>query len=341
MVAAVDSQSVARQAGLRFVSDRDPGIARHRRGRGFTYRDPDGRTLRGPDRRRVEALALPPAWEGVWISVDDAGHLQATGRDARRRKQYRYHDRWGRTVRRLKFARMADFGAALPRVRRRVREALKEEAVTPETAVAAVVRLLDRGHLRVGNAEYTRRNGTFGATTLRPRHVRVRDGRVELDYRGKHGVRRHVELCDRLLAPVLKKLAGRGRRLFSFEDEAGVRHRVTADRVNDWLREAAGGPFTAKDFRTWHGSADVLEELLTADPGRPRKTDVTAAIKSAAASLGNTPATCRNHYVHPRVCEAFLSGDLARHADAAPVGELRSAEASLLSLLGEPTPRPA
>ena len=284
---------IAAIAGLRVVRDDGPGICRRKRGRGFSYEDPDGRILRGADRRRCESLAIPPAWQGVWISPDDRGHLQATGRDARRRQQYRYHSDWSRTVSTVKFDRLKSFGDTLPRIRRRVRAALKPDGLTLDSVIAACVRLLDRGQLRIGNAGYTRRNGTFGATTLRPRHVCVDGAHVELDFRGKHGVQRSVDFDDRLLSPVLTRLAGSGRRLFAFEDSDGVRHRVTSANVNDWLRKGTDEYFTAKDFRTWHGSVDVLDCLLSDDAERPTKRRLSEAIRHAASELGNRPATCR------------------------------------------------
>ena len=331
---ATANEQLAQQIGLHLVRDDRPGIARRKRGRGFSYYDPEGSLLKGPDRRRCESLAVPPAWRRVWISVDDRGHLQATGRDGKARKQYRYHADWRAAMSAVKFSRMSEFGAALPRLRRRVRASLHDDTLTQQTVLAALVRLLDRGHLRVGNAQYTRRNGTFGATTLRPRHVDVDGAEIELAFRGKHGVARRLEITDRLLAPVVEKLARRGNRLFDFRDGEGKPRRVTAAAVNDWLRESTGGEFTAKDFRTWHGSADMVERLADTDLARPTKRTYNDAVRGAAAELGNTPATCRKHYVHPKVAAAYLGGTLGQAlAEAEPAAELRQAECGLLAVL--------
>ena len=336
-IADDDLPTFAERIGLKLIGDDCPGIRRKKRGRGFSYYFPDGHLLRGADRRRVESLAVPPAWQRVWIAVDDRGHLQATGRDARLRKQYRYHPEWRQAMSAAKFERMADFGRSLPRLRRKVRSTLKLEEISSDVAVAAVVRMLDRGHLRIGNEGYTRENGTFGATTLRPRHVDVDGPHVEISFRGKHGVDREVELHDELLAPVLRQLARSGRRLFSFEDGDGVRRRVTSADVNAWIREHSGGDFSAKDFRTWHGSVDVLARLCDEDGPKPTKRRLSAAIRHAAGELGNTPATCRMHYVHPLVPRAYLGGTLCESMEAAePIRELRAAECGLVRLLETP-----
>jgi DNA topoisomerase-1 len=295
------------------VSDRAPGITRRRRGRGFQYVAPDGKTITGrAERRRIESLAIPPAWTDVWICPSPNGHIQATGRDARGRKQYRYHPRWREVRDETKYHRMAAFGRALPRIRRRVDRDMRRRSLSRDRVVATVVRLLDSTTIRVGNDEYARENRSFGLTTLRDRHVDVRGDRITFRFRGKGGRVHDVELEDPRVARVIRRCEELpGQDLFQYVDEDGRPVDVTSDDVNDYLREAAGDEFTAKDFRTWTGTvlaAWTLEELGGGD-GAPKR-QLVSAIEKVAEELGNTPAVCRSCYVHPDVIDAHLDGSL-------------------------------
>ena len=332
MVAAPQAgEAVARAEGLRYVHDGEPGIARRRCGRGFAYYLPTGEPVRAADTlRRIRALAIPPAYREVWICCDPAGHLQATGRDARGRKQYRYHARW-RTVRDAdKFGRLASFGAALPRLRRRVARDLRRPGLPRERVLATVVRLLETTLLRVGNEEYARANDSYGLTTLRNRHVAVTRDAIRLEFRGKHGVRQRARVSDARLASVVRRCRELpGQVLFQYVDAAGECRSVGSGDVNAYLREATGSDFTAKDFRTWFGSLAALDRLRGRCPASPAQARriVAEVVREVAQLLGNTPAICRKCYVHPAIVEAFLEGRLAQWP-----GRLRG-ERGLLALV--------
>ena len=309
------ARHAARASGLRYVTDARPGISRVRAGRGFTYRDADGRTVRDRDEReRIRRLAIPPAWTDVWISPWPNGHLQATGRDARGRKQYRYHPDWSHRRGADKFDRMLDFAKALPRLRRRVDRDLARRGLPRDKVLAAVVRLLELTLIRVGNDEYARLNRSFGLTTMRDRHADVRGSRVTFRFRAKAGAMQESGLRDRRLARIVRQCQELpGQELFQYVDEDGGVHDVASDDVNDYLREATGGEFTAKDVRTWAGSVlafRALRSLEPADHEPAARRNVVEAIRSAAEGLGNTPAVARGSYVHPAVMEAYLEGDV-------------------------------
>lgn len=296
---------------LRYVSDAEPGYTRRRCGRGFAYFDSRGRPLR--DARalaRIRALAIPPAYTDVWICRSADGHLQATARDARGRKQYRYHAAWRATRDDTKFARTLEFAAALPALRRRIARDLRERGVSREKVLATVLRLLDRTRVRVGNEEYARTNGSFGLSTLRSRHVRVRGDEVRLVFRGKSGRRHQVALSDARVAAVVRRCRDLpGQHLFQYLDEGRV-HRITSTDVNAYLREVTRGDFTAKDFRTWSATVVVARHLLAATMIRPAV--LRGAIEAAAAALGNTPAICQRSYVHPALLEAATGAPAQR-----------------------------
>jgi len=262
---------------------------------------------------RIKALAVPPAWTDVWICPLENGHLQATGRDARRRKQYRYHARWRRTRDETKYEHMLEFGRALPAIRRRIAADLGLPDLPREKVLAAVVRLMEDTLARVGNPEYAAQNNTFGLTTLRNRHVRITRGRIELDFRAKHGIR-HVSLVsDRKLARVVKNCRDLpGSELFQYIDEAGERHCIDSADINDYLREISGRDITAKDFRTWAATNLALLALADKEQERPTKKAQVEAVKEVAKRLGNTPAICRKCYIHPAVLEGYLDGSLRR-----------------------------
>ncbi|MGH8217129.1 MAG: DNA topoisomerase IB [Steroidobacteraceae bacterium] len=315
-------------SGLRFTSDEEPGIRRVRRGGGFAYLTPGGRTIADPATlARIRRLAVPPAYRDVWICTDPRGHLQATGRDARGRKQYRYHPRWREHRDAAKFDRMLEFAQALPRIRRCVAHDLGRRGLPRERVLATVVRLLESTLVRVGNEEYARANGSYGLTTLRNRHVTVRGAKLRLEFRAKSGIHREVQVHDPELAAIVRRCADiPGQELFQWVDEAGERHPIDSTSVNEYLREASGGPFTAKDYRTWFGTLEMLERLRGRAPesARALKREVRAALGEVSARLGNTPTICRKCYVHPEVLVAYGDGRLARLNGAAPAAALRA-----------------
>ena len=313
-VPAPENVYAARAARLRYVSDRQPGITRAPRAGGFVYRDPEGKVIRDAEElARIQALAVPPAWTDVWICPLENGHLQATGRDARRRKQYRYHPRWRLVRDETKYEHMLEFGQSLPAIRRRVEADLGLPGLPREKVLAAVVRLMEDTLARVGNPEYASQNNTFGLTTLRNRHVRISRGRIELDFRAKHGIRHVSRVTDRKLARVVKNCRDLpGSELFQYLDEAGERHCIDSADVNDYLREISGRDITAKDFRTWAATHLAVLALADQDQERPTRKRQVEAIRQVARRLGNTPAVCRKCYIHPAVLEGYLDGSLRK-----------------------------
>lgn len=313
-VPAPENVHAAKAAGLRYVTDRQSGITRKRVGTGFVYRDADGKVIKSAAQlARIKALAVPPAWTDVWVCPLENGHLQATGRDARRRKQYRYHPRWRRTRDETKYEHMLEFGRALPAIRRRIEADLNLPDLPRDKVLAAVVRLMEDTLARVGNPEYASQNNTFGLTTLRNRHVRITRGRVELDFRAKHGIRHSSVVSDRKLARVVKNCRDLpGSELFQYIDEAGERHCIDSADVNDYLREISGRDITAKDFRTWAATNLAVLALADQEQEPPTKKAQVAAIKQVAKRLGNTPAICRKCYIHPAVLEGYLDGSLRK-----------------------------
>ncbi|MFN2543941.1 MAG: DNA topoisomerase IB [Actinomycetota bacterium] len=308
-----DPQEAARAAGLRHVGDRGPGIGRKRAGKGFTYSDPDGRKLADMETlRRIRSLAVPPAWTDVWICPDPRGHIQATGRDARGRKQYRYHPRWREVRDETKYGRMVAFGDALPTIRQRVSADLSKQGLPKEKVVATVVRLLEDTLIRVGNEEYAKENRSYGLTTMRDQHVKVRGAKVRFEFVAKGGQRRMIDLQDARLARIVRKCRDLpGQDLFQYVDGDGEVRSVGSEDVNDYLREISGQEFTAKDFRTWTGTVLAALALCELEPfgsQRQAKKNVLRAIEQVAETLGNTPAVCRKCYVHPQVIGAYLDG---------------------------------
>ncbi|MEO0457363.1 MAG: DNA topoisomerase IB [Cyanobacteria bacterium P01_A01_bin.114] len=303
----------ARLAGLRYVSDQQPGIQRQRWGRGFSYLDPDGTRIQDPQRRaRFEALVIPPSWEDVWICPEPNGHLQATGRDQRGRKQYRYHPDWVKLRNQIKFDRLIPFAQALPTLREITQQQIQTATLDRETVIAAVVQLLDRTLIRVGNLQYSQTNGSYGLTTLRDRHVDIEAGCIKLQFRGKSGVDHEIDLQNPRLAKIVKQCKEiPGYTLFQYFDEAGHRQTVDSGDINEYLQTQMGDAFTAKDFRTWGGTVTAcraLYEIGQTIAKHPDQACVTQAIKAAAQLLGNRPATCRKYYVHPHVVEAYQAG---------------------------------
>jgi len=310
-----DPVKSAQAVGLRYVSDDRPGLRRQRRGGGFVYRNASGKMIR--ERRtlgRIKSLAIPPAWTEVWICADPNGHLQATGRDDRQRKQFRYHPRWREVRDETKYARMIAFARVLPRLRRRVTKDLALRGLPRNKVLATIVRLLEVSLIRVGNDEYARQNDSFGLTTMRDKHVDVAGGRLQFHFRGKAGKWHDVDIRDRRLAKIVKSCQDLpGQELFQFVDDDGERRDVRSEDVNQYLRDITGEDFTAKDFRTWSGTvlaAMTLRGLKEFKTKAEAKKNVTAAIEAVAAKLGNTPAVCRKCYVHPHVLDSYLEGTL-------------------------------
>ena len=303
-------------ARLVYVSDTEAGITRHRRGKWFSYRDPVGQAIRVADvLQRIRALAIPPAYIDVWICVKPNGHLQATGIDQRGRKQYRYHPRWRAVRDESKFERMAEFAAALPKIRRRVKADLSAPGLTKTKVLAAVVFLLETTLIRVGNDRYAEANKSFGLTTLRKRHADVAGSEIRFAFRAKSGKEVEVDLKDRRLAKIVRSCQDLpGQRLFQYTDENGVHQTIDSNDVNGYLQEIAGQDFTAKDFRTW-AATRLAVQALAAQPAAESETEakriVADCVKAVAGVLGNTPAVCRKSYIHPGVITAYAEGKLA------------------------------
>lgn len=340
-----DPVQSARVAGLRYITDERPGIRRKRVGKGFVYFGIDGKRIRDREEiRRIASLAIPPAWTNVWISPDPNGHLQATGRDARGRKQYRYHPRWRSVRDETKYERIMAFGAALPRIRRTVSKHMALHGLPRQRVLATVVRLLETTLIRVGNEEYARVNRSFGLTTMRDGHVAVRSTSLRFSFRGKSGIRHTIDLGDPRLAKIVKRCRDLpGHELFQYLDDDDEPHTIDSSDVNEYLREVAGDDFTAKDFRTWAGTvlaAVALREFESFDSKTQAKKNVLRAIETVAERLGNTPSVCRKCYVHPEIIDSYMDGTMletlkqvAEQEIAETLSELQPEEAAVLTLL--------
>jgi DNA topoisomerase-1 len=314
-----DPVESAKAAGLRYVYDSDPGIRRLRRGKAFRYVGADGRPVRDAEvLGRIKSLVIPPAWEDVWICANAKGHLQATGRDVRGRKQSRYHPHWREVRDEAKYEHMIQFGAALPGIRKKVDHDLLLAGMPREKVLATIVRLMETTFIRVGNPEYARDNQSYGLTTMRRRHVRIEGSTVRFEFKGKSGVQHAIDVNDRRLAKIVK--ASRdlpGYELFQYVDGDGAARTVDSGDVNEYLHEITGEHFTAKDFRTWAGTVMACVMLRTFEAfgsDTQAKKNVVEAIKSVAGKLGNTPSVCRKCYVHPAVLESYLSGAMVESA---------------------------
>ena len=339
---ANNSLEAAEEAGLQYVSDDRPGYTRRANDGDFEYLDTQGKQIRDERRLlRIKRLAIPPAWTDVWICPSANGHIQAIGRDARRRKQYCYHERWREVRDENKFDRLAQFAKALPNIRRRVAQDLNLPGLPRRKVLATIVRLLERTFIRIGNEEYARENKSFGLTTLKNRHVTVKGAQVRLRFRGKSGRHHEVDVADRRVAKVIAKCQDLpGQDLFQYLDEEGEVQNVTSQDVNEYLREITGEDFTAKDFRTWGGT--VLAAIALSTQGnfetkKQAKSNIKTAICAVAELLGNTPAVCRKCYIHPVIIEAYLNrtriAGLNGAAKALKQPDLRTAERSVLKFL--------
>jgi DNA topoisomerase I len=336
----------AKAAGLRYVTDTRPGIGRKRCGKGFRYIDTDGKTVRDKETlARIKALVIPPAWTRVWICPHSTGHLQVTGRDARGRKQSRYHPRWREVRDETKYERMILFGTALPQIRERVEQDLALRGLPRPKVLATIVRLMETTLIRVGNEEYARQNKSYGLTTMRNKHVEVDGSTITFKFQGKSGVKHTVDITDRRIARIVQRCEDiPGYELFQYVEKDGTPHSVDSADVNEYLREIARQEFTAKDFRTWAGSVlacVALREFEMFASETEAKRNLVQAIKQVAARLGNTPSVCRKCYVHPAVLESYLRGTMLRAVKpkAQQDGEideleiLRKEETALLQLL--------
>jgi DNA topoisomerase-1 len=324
-----EAVAAARQAGLRHADDSGPGIRRERRGQDFVYLDPEGRRITDTETLlRIRHLAVPPAWTDVWICPDDRGHIQATGRDARRRKVYRYHERWREVRDATKYEHTIAFARALPRIRRRVARDMGRPGLPREKVVACAVRLLETTLIRVGNDEYARQNQHYGLTTLREEHAQITGSTVRFVFRGKSGVDHTVAVSDRRLARVLRSCQELpGQRLLEYTDSDGGVHAIHSQDVNDYLRETGGGEYTAKDFRTWAGTvlaAEALRAFERFDSQAQAKRNLLSAIDAVAKRLGNTRSVCRKCYIHPAVVDSYMDGSLARLLEARAGAEIRT-----------------
>nr|WP_095194726.1 DNA topoisomerase IB [Pseudomonas sp. Irchel 3A7] len=330
---------------LHYVDDTQPGITRRKLRGKFCYVDPAGQRITDPDEiQRINSLAVPPAYTDVWICADPRGHLQATGRDARGRKQYRYHPRWREVRDTDKYSRLRDFGLALPKLRKQLEALLAAPGFSRDKVMATVITLLDATLIRVGNTQYARDNRSYGLTTLRSRHVEINGSAILFQFRGKSGVEHQITVKDRRLARIIKRCQDiPGQNLFQYLDENGERHTITSNDVNSYLQTLTGADFTAKDYRTWAGSALALAVLRTLQwqPESEAKRHVVEMVKNVARQLGNTPAVCRKCYIHPAVLESFLLGALAELPRPRTRKGLRAEEVGLAMLLeklaSEPT----
>ena len=316
------------------MTDGVPGIRRRRAGTGWAFYTPAGeRIVSKAERRRIRALAIPPAWTEVWICPDPAGHIQATARDARGRKQYRYHPAYRAARDQSKFRRVLEFSEVLPEIREQIERDLRAPDLTRRQILATVVRLLDKTLIRVGNDEYARENRSYGLTTLRGRHVEIRGTKLRFSFRGKSGINHTVAISDRRLARIVQRCQDLpGQELFKYLDAEDRRQTISSDDVNAYLREITGRDITAKDFRTWAGTMLAARELRTIGPApsqRQAKLNILRAVDTVAERLGNTRAVCRKYYIHPALQEAYLEGLTARLSDGARRVRRRSASPAL------------
>ena len=335
----------ARMAKLRYFTDQMPGLTRKRAGKGFAYYTSENQLIRDKEiLRRIKALAIPPAWTDVWICPQANGHLQATGRDSKGRKQYRYHARWRSVRDETKYDRVVEFGKKLPAIRKQIQRDLALPGLPREKVLATVVRLLETTLIRVGNEEYARNNNSFGLTTMRDNHVKVNGAKIHFRFRGKSGIRHNIDLADKQLAKIVKRCRDLpGQELFQYLDETGEAQSISSTDVNEYLRNIAGSEFTAKDFRTWAGTvlaAITLQEFNEFSSQTEAKREMVKAIETVAARLGNTPAVCRKCYVHRGVLEAYLEGNLleglqqrAKQELNCKSHKLQPEEAAVLALL--------
>ncbi len=343
----------AKSAGLRYVVDTTPGIIREKPGKDFRYRDVSGKLIRDAKiLGRIKRLVIPPAWTEVWISPYDNGHIQATGRDARGRKQYRYHPDWSAVRDEDKYERMVGFGKALPKIRRRVTADLRSRGLGRNKVLAAVVRLLETTLIRIGNEEYAKTNHSFGLSTMQDRHVKIAHGDLHFEFRGKSGVKHEIDLHDARLASIVRQAQDLpGQDLFQYLDEDHQPQKISSEDVNSYLREIAGEEFSAKDFRTWSGTvlaAMALGQFEKFDTKAQAKKNLVSAIEHVAERLGNTPAVCKKCYIHPIILNSYLDGATVQVLKSktekvlrSEIGKLSSEEAAVLAFVQQRLQRAA
>ena len=336
--AVVEAREAAESAGLVYVSDEQPGIRRRKSGKGFSYfKSGNGPVTEAATLKRIRALAIPPAYTDVWICPRPNGHIQATGRDAKGRKQYRYHARFREIRESTKYEKMLEFAKGLPAIREKVAEHMSLRGLPREKVLATVVHLLETTLIRIGNEDYAKQNKSYGLTTLRNRHVEVNGSELRFDFKGKSGKTWKLKVRDRRIAKIIRQLQELpGQDLFQYIDEEGERQTVSSADVNDYLREITGGDITAKDFRTWAGTvlaAVALTECETFDSDTKAKKNVRAAIEKVSSRLGNTPTICRKCYIHPEILSCYVEGSLILNIKNEIEGELRPEEAAVLKLL--------
>ena len=330
----VDAREAAENAGLIYVSDEEPGITRRRHGTSFRYRDAKGKPVNDAETlARIASLAIPPAYENVWICAKPNGHIQATGRDAKGRKQYRYHARFREVRDSTKYEHMLEFAAALPTIRARIKADMAKRGLSREKVLATIVWLLESTMIRVGNADYARQNQSYGLTTLKDRHVAVEGSELRFNFKGKSGKQWRLSLKDRRVAKIVKASQDLpGQHLFQYLDEGGEPHEVTSGDINAYLKEISGADISAKDFRTWSGTvlaALALAEYEKVDSQAAAKRNVRSAIEAVASRLGNTPTVCRKCYIHPEIFDSYLSDALVLEAQDEVAKELREEIAHL------------
>lgn len=345
-----DPVETAKTVGLKYVTDSEPGMTRKRIGSDFIYLSRKGDAVTDPEViKRIKSLVIPPAWTNVWICPFENGHLQATGRDAKGRKQYRYHKLWAEVRNETKFDRMAAFGASLPLIRERIERDLSGSGLTRERVLAAVLRLLEISLMRVGNEEYAKINGSFGITTLREKHVEVAGYSIRLNFRAKSGKDRRVKIVDRRLAGIARRLVDLpGQELFRYFDEDGTMRTIESGDVNSHIFEITGDRFTAKDFRTWGGTvqaARALAEIGSFSSAADAKKNIVQAVRTVASILGNREPICRKYYIHPAIIDAYLDGSLVRKFkrirwngksnSVAKLNKLKPEEMAVLRILSE------
>lgn len=342
-----DPRASAKAAGLRYMTDGKPGITRQRHGKAFRYTNPDGSAVKDEETLgRIKALVIPPAWQDVWIAPVSNAHLQATGRDARGRKQSRYHAHWREVRDETKYSRIKMFAAVLPVIRKRVKHDLALHGLPREKVLATIVSVMESTFIRVGNAEYARQNESYGLTTMRQQHVEIHGSHIHFTFKGKSGVHHDIDMADRRLAHIIKQCQDiPGYELFQFIDHHGNHHHLDSADVNEYLREITNEHFTAKDFRTWAGTVlacMMLQQLEPYDTGKQAKKNIVATVAAVAERLGNTPSVCRKCYIHPMVLEHYLHGTMSK-AELEQVKEdledsphaLRQEELNLLHLLDQ------
>jgi DNA topoisomerase I len=339
-----DALACAKSVGLRYVTGEGPGIQRKRHGKGFSYIGVDSKPVRDrPTLERIRSLVIPPAWTNVWICPYQTGHIQAVGRDAKGRKQYRYHPRYREVRDATKFDRMQAFGLVLPKIRRQVDKDLSQPGLPRRKVIASIVRLLDETCIRIGNEEYAKANKSFGLTTLRNRHADVHGDAIRLRFRGKSNQEHDITLRDRRVAKIVKKCQDMpGQELFQYQLESGEYVKVDSADVNEYLREITQEDFTAKDFRTWHGTGLMAQQLAALGPAATEteaKRNAVIAVKETAQHLGNRPAACRKYYIHPAVFDSYSNQTLFSamlnipSGSKGPAGELSPVEVAVLGLV--------